>query len=135
MPHRNLLTNESRNFCVFHPNPLRTSSPVRKSSSKQQYNNHTNAPPSTGNQRTMVSRKPKMPTSFRTFSSATFYVLSGCSQPLLVTLLQEAGLVDPKCQFHMLFYYMLPSLVSLPLVLKDRHSCWPSRVSILKACG
>jgi len=81
------------------------------------------------------ARHHQHPTDFRTFASAAFYVLSGCSQPLIVTLLKEAGLADSKCQFYMLFYYVMPSLFTLPLVLMDRQSSWPTQSSVLKACG
>ncbi len=81
------------------------------------------------------ARQHQHPTDFRTFASAAFYVLSGCSQPLIVTLLKEAGLADSKCQFYMLFYYVMPSLFTLPLVLMDRKSSWPTKSSVLKACG
>lgn len=83
----------------------------------------------------MVPRKELSPTSLRTFSGAGFYVLSGCSQPLLVTLLKEAGLADPKCQINMLFYYLVPAIFTLPLLFRDLEPSWPSRYTILRACG
>ena len=82
-----------------------------------------------------LSQQQQHPTKFRTFSSAALYVLSGCSQPLIVTLLKEAGLADSKCQFYMLFYYIMPSLFTLPLILMDQHSNWPTRSAVLKAVG
>lgn len=39
------------------------------------------------------------------------YVLSGVSQPLLVTLAKAAGLADPSCQLYMLPYYLGPALI------------------------
>jgi len=90
---------------------------------------------STSNEDKMIPRQQQSPTSFRTYSSAVYYVLSGCSQPLLVTLLKEAGLANSKCQFFMLFYYIMPALSTLPLLLRDRQSSWPTRYSVLKACG
>jgi hypothetical protein len=36
-----------------------------------------------------------------TYTNAGFYVLSGCSQPLIMTLLKEAGIADPSCQSYM----------------------------------
>lgn len=48
---------------------------------------------------------------------AGIYVLSGCTQPLLMSLLKAAGIADQKSQLYMLFYYLGPSLVVLPSVL------------------
>jgi drug/metabolite transporter (DMT)-like permease len=63
----------------------------------------------------------------------TVYVLSGCSQPLLVTVLRQAGLADPSCQLYMLFYYLGPAS-AIFMVIKD-HLVWPSKITIMKACG
>jgi len=52
-----------------------------------------------------------------------------------VTLLKEAGLADRKCQLYMIFYYTMPAMVTLPLLLRDRQSSWPVRSSVVKACG
>lgn len=68
-----------------------------------------------------------------TSTNAVFYVLSGCSQPLLMTLCKEAGLADPKCQLYMLFYYFGPA--SVTFLLFWEHVPWPSRATILRACG
>lgn len=67
-----------------------------------------------------------------TLSNAVGYVLSGCSQPLLTTLIHEAGLADPSCQTYMLFYYLFPSFFVIDPIL--RHT-WPQRSTILKATG
>ena len=91
-------------------------------------------PPEQRTRSTMAPDKHS-PTTFRTICMAAGYVLSGCSQPLLVALLKEAGLTDPKCQLHIFFNYAMPSLFTLPMVLMDRQSSWPSWLSILKACG
>lgn len=72
---------------------------------------------------------------FRSVFIAVFYVLSGCSQPLIVTLLKEAGLADSKCQLYMLFYYLMPALFNFPLLLTERETSWPSRYAVMKACG
>lgn len=50
---------------------------------------------------------------------ASFYVLSGVAQPLLMTIAKEAGLTDPSCQLYMFFYYMGPASVILT-VMNDR---------------
>ena len=81
----------------------------------------------------MIPRQEHPPTKFRTFSSAGLYVLSGCSQPLIVTLLKEAGLADPTCQIYMLFYYLTPAIFIFPLLLREPK--WPSRYTSVKACG
>jgi len=49
----------------------------------------------------------------RVFAAAALYVLSGSTQPLLMTLVKQSGLGDPTCQLYMLFYYLGPALVSL----------------------
>ena len=69
-----------------------------------------------------------------TTTNAVFYVASGCSQPLLMTLTKDAGLADPNCQLYMLFYYLGPASVIFGL-LWEEHATWPSRSAILKACG
>jgi len=84
----------------------------------------------------MTLSQQQKPGSLKTWWNAAFYVLSGCCQPLLVTLLKEAGLADSKCQIYMLFYYILPAISTLPLLLGDaRQSSWPTRRSVFKASG
>ena len=86
--------------------------------------------------KTMALSQQQKLGSRKTWWSAAFYVLSGCCQPLLVTLLKEAGLADSKCQIYMLFYYILPAISTLPLLLGDaRQSSWPTRRSVFKASG
>lgn len=46
-----------------------------------------------------------------TLITALVYVLSGVTQPLLVTIAKEAGIADPKCLLYMLFYYIGPACV------------------------
>jgi drug/metabolite transporter (DMT)-like permease len=70
-----------------------------------------------------------------TFANAALYVLSGCSQPLIMTLCKQAGLADPECQLYMLFYYLGPASVILGLNVWEPHIPWPSAMTILKACG
>ncbi|OEU20780.1 hypothetical protein FRACYDRAFT_149139, partial [Fragilariopsis cylindrus CCMP1102] len=65
---------------------------------------------------------------------ALAYIASGCSQPLLMTLLKEAKIADPSCQLYMLFYYLLPSAFILPILLANQQS-WPKRSTIYKASG
>lgn len=46
-----------------------------------------------------------------TLTLATFYVLSGVTQPLIMALVKSAGLADPRAQMYMFFYYLGPSCV------------------------
>lgn len=57
--------------------------------------------------------QPSHPQSPATGIPASLYVISGVTQPLLMTLLRDAGLADPKCQLYMLFYYLGPASVGL----------------------
>jgi len=71
--------------------------------------------------------------------AALLYVLSGVSQPLLMTVAKDAGLTDPRCQLYMLFYYIGPALVALTFC--DSNNKWtpsgdhPSFRLILKGCA
>lgn len=65
--------------------------------------------------------------------NAAFYVLSGCSQPLLMTSLKDAGIADPTCQLYMFFYYLGPA--SFIFTLLGGRSDWPSYRAITKAVG
>jgi drug/metabolite transporter (DMT)-like permease len=68
-----------------------------------------------------------------TYANAFCYVLSGCSQPLLMTLCKGAGLADPSCQLYMVFYYIGPASVIFSLL--SQHVSWPSKRVILQASG
>ena len=61
-----------------------------------------------------------------TLTLALFYVLSGVMQPLIMTLIKEAGLSDPRAQLYMAFYYLGPACVT---VLVER---WPRPTSFCK---
>ena len=69
-----------------------------------------------GKLHSLYDQREKTPTSpsmgMSTQVYATMYVLSGVTQPLLMTMLKGAGLADPTCQLYMLFYYMGPASVS-----------------------
>jgi len=69
-----------------------------------------------------------------TMGSAGLYVLSGTGQPLLMTLLKDAGLANPKCQLYMFFYSLGPATIIIPL-LAEKNTKWPSRRTILKVSG
>lgn len=82
-----------------------------------------------------VASPPESPVkTTTTVANAAIYVLSGCSQPLLMVLCRNAGLADPSAQFYMLAYYLGPALVIIPL-LREGSQGWPSRGVILKGCG
>ena len=63
---------------------------------------------------------------------ASFYVLSGVTQPLIMSLAKDAGLADPKCQLYMLFYYLGPASLIFSLML-SKDTIWPSRKALSKA--
>lgn len=68
-----------------------------------------------------------------TMTNAGFYVLSGCSQPLIMTICKQAGLADPSCQLYMVFYYLGPASVIFSFAC--HRQVWPSKRTISKACG
>ena len=70
-----------------------------------------------------------------TFVNAALYVISGCAQPLIMTLCKQAGLADPECQLYMLFYYFGPASVIFGLNVWEPHVPWPSKRTIFKASG
>lgn len=61
---------------------------------------------------------------------AALYVLSGVSQPLLMTVAKEAGLADPTCQLYMLFYYMGPASVILTVINDRSENSTPWRILV-----
>lgn len=69
-----------------------------------------------------------------TILNAGLYVLSGCSQPILMTICKDAGLGDPIAQVYMLFYALGPALVILPL-LGQKQQSWPSKSIFWKTAG
>jgi drug/metabolite transporter (DMT)-like permease len=69
-----------------------------------------------------------------TITIAGFYVLSGCCQPLLMTLLKDSGLADSSCQLYMVFYYLGPAMFVFVL-LSEPNFEWPSKIALLKGCG
>lgn len=62
----------------------------------------------------------KDPSRALTLILASLYVLSGVTQPLIMTLIKEAGISDPRAQLYMLFYYLGPASVGLSV------KTWPS---------
>jgi drug/metabolite transporter (DMT)-like permease len=60
-----------------------------------------------------------------TVVSAILYVLSGCCQPLLMTLCKEAGLANSHSEIYMLFYYLGPALLMFQLFWDDTTT-WPN---------
>jgi drug/metabolite transporter (DMT)-like permease len=72
---------------------------------------------------------PSSSISLSTLLLASFYVLSGVTQPLLMTVAKEAGVADPRAQLYMFFYYLGPASVALSV------KQWPSRHNIGKTCA
>jgi drug/metabolite transporter (DMT)-like permease len=69
-----------------------------------------------------------------TFIWAGLYVLSGVTQPILMSLTKFAGLANPKCQLYMLFYYIGPASTVVLLFGKDnQHSKNISADMVLKS--
>lgn len=63
---------------------------------------------------------------------AGVYILSGVSQPLLMTLCKHAGLADSTAQLYMFFYYLGPATLVLTL-WQDSYQEKPSCRAFLKA--
>ena len=78
---------------------------------------------------------PPPPLTSFTTANAGFYVLSGCSQPLIMTLCKNAGIADPRCQLYMVFYYLGPASVIFSFIGRQQQVHWPSSRTILKGCG
>jgi drug/metabolite transporter (DMT)-like permease len=86
-----------------------------------------------------------------TLLAAGLYILSGVSQPLLMTVAAKVGVADPRAQLYMLFYYAGPASVGLTLRRRrpqtsatgdDKHGSrtederyWPSTPTILRAAS
>jgi drug/metabolite transporter (DMT)-like permease len=58
------------------------------------------------------STKTTTPSITLIFLLASFYVLSGVTQPLIMTLSKEVGIADPRAQLYMLAYYIGPASVA-----------------------
>mmetsp|Transcript_6184 Transcript_6184/g.9495 ORF Transcript_6184/g.9495 Transcript_6184/m.9495 type:complete len:357 (+) Transcript_6184:130-1200(+) len=86
----------------------------------------------------MGSTTVDSPSQLAVWTNAIFYVLSGCSQPLIMTLCKNAGLADPFCQLPMFFYASGPFLLIVPLLRRGCFSSnhvWPSKTATLQASG
>ena len=67
---------------------------------------------------------------------AAMYVLSGVTQPLLMTVAKDAGLADPTCQLYMFFYQLGPTAVGLSLCFGGGPPIrWPSKWTVLRAAS
>jgi len=67
---------------------------------------------------------------------ACIYIISGATQPLLVTLVKLSGLGDHMCQLYMLMYYIGPAMVSFTLCKPGAigvHGIWSFKT--IKASG
>lgn len=67
-----------------------------------------------------------------TYSIACLYVLSGVTQPLLMTVVKNAGLADPMCQLYMLFYYLGPALVAFTLCDRKEGFIFPDSETLIR---
>eukprot|EP00980_Cylindrotheca_fusiformis_P019118 scaffold6469_cov112-Cylindrotheca_fusiformis.AAC.3 len=72
-----------------------------------------------------------------TMGNAVFYILSGCLQPILMTVCKDAGLGHPIAQVYMFFYSLGPAMVIFPLIASpERRKEWPNdRATIWNAVG
>ena len=87
-----------------------------------------------------------------TLLAAGLYILSGVSQPLLMTVAGKVGVTDPRAQLYMLFYYAGPASVGLTLRRRQSQTSvtenakqvptaaederyWPSLPTILRAAS
>mmetsp|Transcript_25552 Transcript_25552/g.37748 ORF Transcript_25552/g.37748 Transcript_25552/m.37748 type:complete len:354 (+) Transcript_25552:319-1380(+) len=70
--------------------------------------------------------------------NAFFYVLSGCCQPLIMTLCKNAGLADPSCQLAMFFYALGPFFLVIPVLIEGWFNpsyVWPTTTPTIQAIG
>jgi drug/metabolite transporter (DMT)-like permease len=79
-------------------------------------------------------RSTKM-ASASTLANAGFYILSGCMQPILMTVCKDAGLGHPIAQVYMFFYSFGPAMVIIPLLKQQQRQTWPSWNAVFKAIG
>lgn len=80
-----------------------------------------------------ANKAPQGPSTSTTLWFVTLYILSGVSQPLLMSLIKVAGLANPTTQIYMLVYYLGPSLLLLTLLGDDVQ--WPRTWVLLKAAA
>jgi drug/metabolite transporter (DMT)-like permease len=72
------------------------------------------------------------PTKSVVLTIAGFYILSGISQPLIMTLCKQAGLADPSAQLYMLFYYLGPAFLIFTLK-SEKQASFPTNTMLWKA--
>jgi len=136
MQHRSTLANKGKS-------PAKSNSKSNsKSPSKSNSNNNNSESRDDDSQKKSKGRKmlpsPPSPQNVaRIFAAAALYVLSGSTQPILMTLVKQAGLGDSKCQLYMLFYYLGPAMVSFSFCFPSSsvyHSATrPTRSAITKS--
>ncbi|CAJ1939494.1 unnamed protein product [Cylindrotheca closterium] len=79
--------------------------------------------------------KKRMSSQSIIYANAIGYILSGCFQPILMTVCKDAGLGHPVAQVYMFFYSFGPALVIIPLLWKGVEK-WPVRwTPMYKAAG
>ena len=79
-----------------------------------------------------MSRSKRKIRDRNTFFNAAFYILSGCLQPILMTVCKESGLGHETAQVYMFFYSLGPAVVILPLLLDpDKRRQWPTKSDVI----
>ena len=68
------------------------------------------------------------------YIAATIYIISGATQPLLMTVVKNAGLADNTCQVYMLAYYLGPSMLAFLACVGSNYTRVPMTL-FLKASG
>lgn len=85
----------------------------------------------------LQSQKEKSePTFALTYTLSVFYILSGVTQPLIMTLAKDAGIADARAQLYMLFYYLGPaSAILLVKTWPSPNACWKAAAIALFDIG
>mmetsp|Transcript_25473 Transcript_25473/g.54809 ORF Transcript_25473/g.54809 Transcript_25473/m.54809 type:complete len:322 (+) Transcript_25473:173-1138(+) len=84
---------------------------------------HPNQERRTNNPMTLKSKmeQEREPSMSWVMVCAALYVLSGVTQPILMSYAQHAGLANPRCQLYMLFYYIGPASVAFTMRCRRRR--------------
>ena len=136
------------NACIIHSAPSHPTavttampSPIRRRNNRDKKDPSSSvSAPAIGLSSTMNQTLPTA-----TLLAAGLYILSGVSQPLLMTVAGKIGVADPRAQLYMLFYYAGPASVGLTLRRRRYASAtegskrderyWPSIPTILRAAS
>jgi drug/metabolite transporter (DMT)-like permease len=88
----------------------------------------------TFNPSSVVEKKRPLSIMASSHGIAAVYIVSGCLQPILLTVCKDSGLGDPLAQVYMFFYSLGPALVVIPLITTNKQ-LWPSWSTIFRAMG